>query len=141
MIRMPVALRRVVALALGTCLGFTLARIGFTDFEAIHAMFTLADLRLVAVFGTAVGLCAVAYRALPIGGALPTRPVTKAAIVGGILFGIGWAISGSCPGSALAQVGEGRLYSLVALAGIIAGSLLFRPLNTRLLRWDTGSCG
>lgn len=137
----PLAVRRVLALALGTFFGFSLARIGFTDFDAVHAMFTFADLRLVMVFGTAVILCAIAFRVLPIGRALPTRPVTKAAVLGGIVFGIGWAISGACPGSALAQIGEGRLYAVVTLAGIITGSLLFRPLNTKLLRMDTGTCG
>ena len=41
-----------------------------------------------------------------------------------ILFGIGWATAGTCPGPAAVAIGEGRLAGLAIVAGIIVGVLL-----------------
>jgi hypothetical protein len=46
-------------------------------------------------------------------------------LVGGILFGVGWALSGGCPGVVLTQLGEGKLYALFALFGIGLGNWLY----------------
>jgi hypothetical protein len=35
---------------------------------------------------------------------------------GRLVFGVGWALSGACPGTALAQLGEGKLYALATVA-------------------------
>jgi uncharacterized membrane protein YedE/YeeE len=129
------------ALVLGALLGFSLSRIGFTSYDELHKMFVFADLRLVLVFAGAVGLSAIAYRLLPLGRAIPTRRIDRSTIVGSILFGLGWALSGACPGAALAQLGEGKLFALFTLAGIVSGTLAYGPVNGRLLRWATDSCG
>jgi uncharacterized membrane protein YedE/YeeE len=62
-------------------------------------------------------------------------------IVGGILFGVGWVLCGACPGAALAQLGEGKLFSVFTVAGMTVGSLVFGPINQRVLKWDVGACG
>jgi len=49
-------------------------------------------------------------------------------LVGGALFGIGYFVSGYCPGTAVAGLGAGRLDALVTMVGIFAGSLLFAVL-------------
>jgi len=49
-------------------------------------------------------------------------------LVGGTLFGIGYLVSGYCPGTAVAGLGAGRLDALVTMVGIFAGSLLFAVL-------------
>ena len=138
---LPIGAQRLASLVLGLSLGFSLCRIGFTDYGQLHDMFTFADLRLVLVFGGAVALLAVAFRFLPAARALPPRAIQKSAIAGGLLFGVGWVLCGACPGAALAQLGEGRLYALVTVAGIVAGTFAFGPINARLLRWHTGACG
>lgn len=43
---------------------------------------------------------------------------------GSALFGVGWALSGVCPGTALAQVGEGQLAGAVVVLGILGGAWL-----------------
>jgi uncharacterized protein len=135
------AKRGILSLLLGAALGFSLSRIGFTSYDELHKMFVFADLRLLLVFMGAVAICGVGFRLLPVGRALPPRPVQKSVIVGGLVFGFGWVLSGACPGSALAQLGEGKLFSLFTLAGIAVGTLAFGPLNQRLFKWDTGVCG
>ena len=43
-------------------------------------------------------------------------------ILGGVLFGLGWVVSGACPGVILAQLGEGKLYALFSLVGVAIGN-------------------
>jgi hypothetical protein len=49
-------------------------------------------------------------------------------IVGGALFGVGFVVSGYCPGTAMAGFATGRLDALVTIIGVGAGSLLFAVL-------------
>jgi uncharacterized protein len=49
-------------------------------------------------------------------------------IVGGALFGVGFIVSGYCPGTAMAGFATGRLDALVTVIGVGAGSLLFAVL-------------
>lgn len=132
---------RFIAPLLGGALGFSLCRIGFTSYDEIHRMFTFTDVRLVLVFATAVALTAIGFRLSPLGRAIPPRPVRRSVVIGGVLFGLGWALCGGCPGAAFAQLGEGRLFALFSIAGICVGTVGFGVLNRRVLRWETDSCG
>jgi uncharacterized membrane protein YedE/YeeE len=53
------------------------------------------------------------------------KPFASGLFLGGIVFGVGWALSGACPGTALAQLGEGKLYALATIAGITLGTWIF----------------
>ena len=46
-------------------------------------------------------------------------------VVGGILFGIGWSITGMCPGPVLVNIGEGKMYAIAALAGLIISAAVW----------------
>jgi len=46
-------------------------------------------------------------------------------LVGGLIFGGGWALLGYCPGTAAGAVGEGRMDALVGMAGMLVGAMLF----------------
>jgi uncharacterized membrane protein YedE/YeeE len=125
----------------GVLLGFSLSRIGFTNYDELHRMFLFADLRMFVVFCGGVALSAPLFLLLKKRRALPSRALHKGTIAGGVVFGLGWVIAGACPGVAFAQLGEGKLWALATLAGIAAGTLGYRALNRRLLRLDTSSCG
>jgi uncharacterized membrane protein YedE/YeeE len=56
------------------------------------------------------------------------KPLSKFAVVGAMLFGIGWAISGACPGTVLAQIGEGKILGLFTFAGMVFGTFLYAML-------------
>lgn len=124
----------------GIALGFTLSRVGFTDYDAVHAMFTLADLRLILVFAGALALTALGIRAVSGQRWLGARPIHRGTVVGSVLFGVGWALTGACPGVIFAQLGEGQIPALASFSGAIAGTILFRVVNARYLRWDRGVC-
>jgi uncharacterized membrane protein YedE/YeeE len=59
--------------------------------------------------------------------------------LGGVLFGVGWAVMGYCPGTAVGAVGEGRWHALFAVAGMLAGAALYAELyplcSTTVLVW------
>ena len=104
-------------------------------------MFTFQSLRMLCVFVGAVMLTGAAYRLLPQGRILGERRISRSVIVGGLIFGLGWVICGACPGAAFAQLGEGKLFALVSLGGMVIGSHLFGFVNGRFLKWETDQCG
>ena len=134
----------LITIALGVAFGFCLSRIGFTSWDEVHAMFTFSDLRLVIAFGTAVALLSVGWvvvrRLRPRDPAFSPRPIHKGTLVGGVLFGAGWALTGACPSIALVQLGEGKLGALVTLVGIFAGNALYAAVHERYFRFSVGSC-
>lgn len=131
-------------LAVGAFLGFGLSRIGFSSWDEVHRMFVFADLRMFLTFALSVPLLAVAWqlsrRGFP--GRVPfrVRPVHNGTLLGGVLFGAGWALSGACPSIAFVQLGEGRLGAVFTLAGMVAGNWLYARVHERYLRWDAQSC-
>ena len=112
----------------GAGLGFVLSRVGFTDWGEVHRMFALSDLRLVGVFAVAVVVVFVGLRLLPWPKTWPAKTLRPGTVVGAVLFGLGWAISGACPGAVVAMVGEGQAAAVVALVGVFVGSALQRTL-------------
>lgn len=56
-------------------------------------------------------------------------------LMGGALFGIGWGLAGACPGTVLAQLGEGKIFALFTFTGMIYGTYIYARLkenNTEL---------
>lgn len=69
-----------------------------------------------------------------------------AVVVGGGLFGAGWAVMGFCPGTSIGAVGEGRWHAVFAAAGMICGAALYAELypffKSTVLAWkDFGKIG
>ncbi len=126
----------------GLVFGISLSRIGFTSWDEVHAMFTFVSYRLLLAFCLAVGLLAVSWvvvRRVSNPQWNPQR-IHPGTIAGGILFGMGWAISGACPGIALVQLGEGQLGALLTLVGILVGNWIYSLVHERYFRWTAESC-
>ncbi len=117
----------------GLVFGWTLSRSGAADYDFIQKMFLFQDFQLYGIIGTAVALTApglylMKRRGKVMSGAavqLAEKPRHRGNVFGGILFGIGWSITGMCPGPILVNIGEGKLYALAALAGTLVGAALF----------------
>ena len=105
----------------GLLLGFVVGRLGFTDYGELHRMLVFSDLRLFSAFALAVNLLVVVFMTVGKGLQLPSATFHRGLIPGAILFGLGWALTGACPGVALVQVGQGSLPALASLAGIGVG--------------------
>lgn len=124
----------------GLAMGFVLTRIGFGDFDEVHKMWALIDLRMFYAFAGAVGVAMIGFLLLTWGQSLPQKPIHKGTIIGGLLFGVGWAVTGACPSTALLQVSAGYLPAVITIAGIVFGAWLYRIVHARFFRWDTGAC-
>lgn len=131
-------------LVFGLLLGYSLSRIGFGDYRELNRMFTFQDLRMLLTFAGGVGLATLLTVLLrrklrP----APTPPrVTRSVVVGAVLFGLGWAVSGGCPGIPIVQLGAGYLPSFITLTGIAAGMWAYRQLNARVLHQEpVNGCG
>lgn len=126
--------------ALGTAFGFVLSRSGASDYDFIQRMFLFESFQLYGIIGTAVVVTAPGLWLLKrrgrtlLGEPLQVKPKPRhpGNIAGGILFGIGWSITGMCPGPVLVNLGEGKLYAIGALTGVLVGAGLFGVLYDRL---------
>lgn len=60
-------------------------------------------------------------------------------VIGGLIFGVGWAICGYCPGTAVGALGEGRLHAFFALMGMLVGAAVYAELyplfKENILAW------
>ncbi len=117
----------------GLIFGFGLSWATMIRPESVLDFLNFRDLGLLLVLGGAVSVNLLVYQLVPrlcrsswLGGTFQQRPFTldRSALVGGVLFGIGWGICGVCPGPALAGLGAGNADLLIALASIFAGALL-----------------
>jgi uncharacterized membrane protein YedE/YeeE len=53
-------------------------------------------------------------------------------IYGGLIFGVGWAITGACPGPIFAQIGTGAYPAIFTLLGSVIGAYLYHALKSKL---------
>jgi uncharacterized membrane protein YedE/YeeE len=129
-------------LILGTFFGFVLSRSGAADYDFIQGMFLFERFQLYGIIGAAVVLTAPGLWLLKRYGRTATgapltiarKSLNRGTIVGSVLFGVGWSMTGMCPGPILVNIGEGKVYALAALAGALVGAGLLGQLYPRLQR-------
>ena len=113
--------------------GFVLSRSGAGDYDLVQGMFLFERFQLYGIIGTAVvvtavGLWLVKRRGRTIGGVpieIERKSLNTGTVVGSVLFGVGWSVTGMCPGPMFVNIGEGKVYAIAALAGALTGAALF----------------
>jgi uncharacterized membrane protein YedE/YeeE len=127
---------------MGVLFGCVLSGIGFTSWDEVHNMFSLADFRLILVFAMAVPLLMLTWMLIYRlrGDEYPTRTLHPGTVTGGVIFGIGWALSGVCPSIAVVQLGEGQLAAGWTIVGIFLGNYLYSVVHQKYFRWTVTSC-
>jgi hypothetical protein len=126
----------LLGLCCGIAFGFVIQRIGATDANRMaeaHLMRVpdIPQFMLAAVALSAVGL--LGLQAVGLGNTLILPTSIVATGVGAVIFGIGWGISGYCPGTTWAAAGEGRMDALFALLGGFAGTAVFANFHEQLI--------
>lgn len=123
--------RLAFILASGALFGFGLALSTMVRPEVVLDFLHLHDLGLLLVLGGAVAVTFLAYRFGPLllakpfaGDTFHKHPSEKSlrTLGGAALFGIGWGLSGVCPGPAIAGLGTGNWPLVLALAAMVAGA-------------------
>jgi hypothetical protein len=117
----------------GLAFGLILVAARVNEYDVIHDMLLLREPDVFLLMGSAVATAAPllwllrrsAWRT-PYGGpiAMVRHPVTRESILGSIVFGAGWAVTGSCPGPVLAMAGGGGLLALPIMLGLWIGQAL-----------------
>jgi len=62
-------------------------------------------------------------------------------LIGGLLFGIGWAVMGYCPGTSLGALGEGRWHALWAIIGMLLGAAIYAEAAPAMKGLEFGDLG
>lgn len=129
-------------LILGIVFGIILAKGEVISWFRIQEMFRFDSFHMYGVIGSAVflGVIAIqvlkAVRAKDIYGHIivPTAkaPGFKSYILGGSIFGLGWAITGACPGPIYTLVGFGYGSFVIVLVSAVLGTFLYGLLSSKL---------
>jgi len=123
--------RLLTGLFVGFLFGFVLERAGFGNARKLAGQFYLNDMTVFKVMFTAIlvamvglfGLQAVGLADMSLMWINPTFLPAQA--VGGFLLGIGFIMSGLCPGTSVVSMVSGRIDAWVTFAGIFVGIALF----------------
>ena len=133
--------KKISFLGFGLLFGFALSRVGASDFNLIFDMFVLENLTLPGVMLTAIVVGFIGMRLLARHKAsthsgdrlkISEKKLGKWGLAGALLFGLGWGMSGACPGTVLAQLGEGKLLGFATFAGMIMGTYIYALLKERI---------
>ena len=101
-----------------------------TDFTILKFMLSAIIVAMIGIYLLkGLGLVELSVKSTSLG----------ANILGGIIFGIGWAICGYCPGTGAGALGEGRWDALFALIGMLLGAAIYAEvyptLKSSVLTW------
>lgn len=128
-------------LAVGIAFGIVFVKAEIISWFRIQEMFRLQSFHMYGVIGSAVlvGIISVfLIRRFNIktiyGETIEFHPKTfnKGQVIGGLLFGFGWAITGACPGPLFAQIGSGGVVVAITLLSATAGTWVYGLVREKL---------
>lgn len=128
-------------LAMGFLFGVVLVKAEVVSWYRIQEMFTLQSFHMYGVIGSAVVVGALGIQVIKRLGirTIYGEPVhffpkkfNKGQVIGGLLFGFGWAMTGACPGPLYALIGSGVTVIAISLLSAIAGTWVYGLLRDKL---------
>ena len=133
----------VLGLLFGICFGFLLQKGGVTSFDVIEGQLLLTDFTVLKLMLSAVIVGMAGFHVMKHFGLVRSHAAEGsigANVIGGIIFGVGFALLGYCPGTVAGAVGTGALDALFGgMIGLLIGAGIFAELyprlRTRILVW------
>lgn len=125
----------------GIFFGVVFVKAEIISWFRIQEMFRLQSFHMYGVIGTAVivGMISVwlikRFNVKTFSGdeiTFEDKQFSVGQIIGGLLFGIGWAITGACPGPLFAQIGSGYLVVIITLLSAVAGTWFYGLIKEKL---------
>ncbi len=134
-------MKNIKFLLIGIVFGIILVKSEVISWFRIQEMFRLQGFHMYGVIGSAVAVGMISYLLIkrfqiktishePI--VIPKKEFTWGNVWGGLIFGLGWAITGACPGPLYAQVGSGFLVVSVTLLSAIFGTWVYGAVKEKL---------
>lgn len=125
----------------GILFGFVFVKAEIISWFRIQEMFRLQSFHMYGVIGSAIAVGALSiylikkFNIKTIHGEeveFHSKTFNKGQIIGGLLFGLGWAVTGACPGPLFAQIGTGASVIAVSLVSAIAGTWVYGYFREKL---------
>ena len=136
--------QRVLGLVFGVVFGFLLQKGGVAKYDVLMGALFLADFTVMKIMLTAIAVGMIGIFSMHAFGLvqLHVKPTRYAAnIIGGLIFGVGFALLGYCPGTGAAALGQGNYDAIAGITGLVAGSYLYAEmsgyLDSTILKWGT----
>jgi uncharacterized protein len=135
----------IMAVIFGIGFGYILQRVGALEYENIINTLRLKDLTilkfmLLTVAITTVGVFSLRSMGIVTLDLIVTNPVSN--VIGGLIFGAGFAFSGYCPGTSIGAMGEGKRDAkftvLGGIAGVLSYTLVQQFTGLNLAKFDWG---
>jgi uncharacterized membrane protein YedE/YeeE len=139
----PGTMRNVLYLIVGVLFGLALTKGEAVSWYRMQEMFHFQSFHMYGIFMTAVPVAAISiwliktFNVRTLDGEaveIPEKKFHKGIILGGLIFGFGWALTGACPGPLYALIGGGYTVTLVTFISALAGTWVFARVEHRLPR-------
>ncbi len=137
----PLLASNIKYMVVGILFGIVFVKAEIISWYRIQEMFRLHSFHMYGVIGTAVVVGLISILLIK-KFSIKTMQGEKVVfhdktfhwgnVIGGLMFGLGWAITGACPGPLFAQIGSGFLVVIVTLLSAIAGTWVYGLLRDKL---------
>ena len=131
-----------IYLVIGVIFGITMFKSEAASWFRIYEMFQFGSFHMYGIIGSAlilgvIGIQVIKKRNLKAIGnqemkLTPKKKSFARYAIGGIIFGLGWALAGACPGPMYVLVGSGYLSILVVIFGALLGTFLYGLIKDKL---------
>ena len=135
-------MKNIVYLLIGTFFGIVMYKSEAASWFRIYEMFQFQSIHMYGLMGTAlaVGIIVVQYIKRNKVKDITGNPIVIADkdksipryLIGGILFGLGWALAGACPGPMFVMTGAGYFPILVVILGAVLGTWFYGLIKDKL---------
>ncbi|MEM6517036.1 MAG: DUF6691 family protein [Bacteroidota bacterium] len=135
-------MRYVTYLIIGVFFGIIMYKSEAASWFRIYEMFQFGSFHMYGIIGSALILGVIGIQIFKRqntktidGGEMALKPKDKGFsryFLGGIIFGLGWALSGACPGPMFVLVGAGYGSILIVIFGALLGTFLYGVLKNKL---------
>ncbi len=129
-------------LLVGVLFGITLSKAEVISWFRIYEMFKLQSFHMYGVIGSAVAIGIILMYFFKKGtlktlhgkeiNVEPKKKGISRNLIGGIIFGLGWALGGACPGPMYILLGKGVISIVIVLFGAHLGAFLYHAVKHKL---------
>lgn len=128
----------IINLLLGILFGIALTKGEAISFYRIQEMFRFESFHMYGIIGSSIAVGMISLQLIKRfqirninGDLIAPIPLTykHGNIIGGVLFGLGWALVGACPGPLFALAGMGTVSIWIAILGALSGTLVYGMIN------------
>lgn len=135
-------MKKTAYLLVGILFGIGMFKSGAASWFRIYEMFQFDSFHMYGIMGTALTIAVVTtlyikrknskdLNGLPITFQPKTKSIARY-LIGGIIFGLGWALGGACPGPMFALLGAGFIPIIIPIIGAILGTWIYGLIRNKL---------